>query len=225
MAGFFNTYPLDKSAVRTDKSLTMNKSILLSMALALPAMAGTTTTTEVYSQPAASQEGWQWFAGASAVYLFDYEEVLYTGNVGVKSPWSPLGFATSFFVEGGFMEQDNDGEDNLGIAGIAGSPVDVDLKIVPVTLNVKFEKAFNDNIGLYLGGGVGSAHTKLSSNGAFGFSDTEWVLTAQVFAGVNFRINDSSEVYTGARWVYFDDADGYQLDDDFGAEVGYRFHF
>lgn len=200
----------------------MNKSILLSLALAMPALAGTTTTSEVYSQPAPQQEGWQWFAGASATYLFDYEEVLYSGNVGVKSPWSPLGFATSFFIEGGFMEQDNDGEDNLGIPGIAGSDLDVDLKVVPITANVKFEKAFNENIGLYFGGGVGSAHSKLSST--FG-SDSEWVFTAQVFAGVNFRINDHSEIYTGARWVYFDDADEYQLDDDFGAEVGYRYHF
>jgi opacity protein-like surface antigen len=223
MPNFREANPLDNAGSPRDNSLTMNKAILLSLALALPAVAGTTTTTEVYSQPAPATSDSQWFAGASAVYLFDYEEVLYTANAGWKSQWSPLGFATSFFIEGGFMEQDNDGEDNLGIDGIAGSDLDVDLKIVPITANVKFEKAFNENIGLYLGGGIGSAHSKISSVGIG--SDSEWVLTAQVFAGVNFRINDHSEIYTGARWVYFDDADAYQLDDDFGAEVGYRFHF
>ena len=199
----------------------MKKLILMSLALALPAVAGTSSSTTTTYEPSASPQEWQWFAGASAAYLFDYEEVLYTANVGVKSPWSPLGFATSFFIEGGFMEQDNDGEANLGLGG--ATDLDVDLKLVPITANVKFEKAITENIGFYLGGGVGSAHSNISSVGQF--SDDEWVLTAQVFAGVNFRLDDHSEIYTGARWIYFDDADNYQLDDDYAAEVGYRFHF
>jgi opacity protein-like surface antigen len=224
MSIFCQANPLDKIRYRVDNSLTMNKLILMSLALAMPAFAGTSTTVQTNYEPAPSQEGIQWFAGASAVYLFDYEEVLYTGNVGVKSPWSPLGFATSFFIEGGFLEQDNDGLDNLGL-GVSGNiGIDVDLKVVPVTANVKFEKALNDHFGLYLGGGVGAAHSELTAS-SVDFSDSEWVFTAQVFAGVNFRINDHAEIYTGARWVYFDDADEYSLDDDFGAELGFRWHF
>jgi opacity protein-like surface antigen len=201
----------------------MNKLILMSLALAMPAIAGTSSTVQTNYQAAPAEQQWQWFAGASAVYLFDYEEVLYTANVGVKSPWSPFGFSTSFFLEGGFLEQDNDGLDNAGLGVNGNAGFDVDLKLVPVTANVKFEKALNDHFGLYLGGGVGSAHSEISSVGIG--SDSEWIFTAQVFAGVNYRINEHAEVYTGARWVYFDDADNYSLDDDFGAELGFRWHF
>lgn len=202
----------------------MNKLILMSLALAMPAFAGTSTSVQTTYEPAPMQQEWQWFVGASATYLFDYEEVLYSGNVGVKSPWSPMGFATSFYLEGGFMEQDNEGFDNIGIGVDGNIGVDVDLKVVPITANVKFEKAINDQFGYYFGGGLGSARSEFSSVG-LGDSDDEWVFTAQVFGGVNYRLNDHAEIYTGARWVYFDDADAYQLDDDFGAELGFRWHF
>jgi opacity protein-like surface antigen len=223
MPNFWHWLSLDNLNYPSDKSLTMNKLILMSLALAMPAFAGTSSTVQTTYEPAPAQQEWQWFVGASATYLFDYEEVLYTGNVGVKSPWSPMGFATSFYLESGFMEQDNDGAANLGLGINGNAGVDIDLKVVPITANVKFEKAFTDQFGYYFGAGIGSARTELSSVGIESYD--EWVLTAQVFTGVNYRVNDHAEIYTGARWVYFDDADNYQLDDDFGAELGFRWHF
>jgi len=210
---------LDKSGDGGDDFLTMNKIILMSLALAVPAIAGTETTTTYEAPPA--QQDWKLTAGASAAYLFDYEEVLYTGNVGVKSPWSTFGWNVGFFLEGGFLEQDNDAAENaLGLGD-----VDADLKIVPVTFNVKLEKALNNQWSVYAGGGAGYAHTEFSSTTLGGNYDSEWVFTGQAFAGVAYHINDQHEVYAGGRFIHFDDADDYNLNSDYAAELGYRFSF
>ena len=192
--------------------------IALSALLALPAVAGETTTQTYTQNTPESSPMWSWFAGGSVAYLFEYDEPMYLLNVGVSSPWSPLGFSTSFFLEGGYMDDDNESEIPLGISGL-----DTDLEIVPVTANVQFEKAFNDTIGIYFGGGVGAAFADLKAAGIGHEHDT--VFTGQVFAGVNYHLGDRSEIYTGGRWIHFDDADNYDLDSTWAAELGYRFKF
>jgi len=199
----------------------MNKIILMSLALAVPAIAGTTNETTTTYQAPPSQDSWALTAGASAAYLFDYEEVLYTANVGVKSPWSTFGWNVGFFLEGGFLEQDNDAAENaFGVTGF-----DADLKIVPITANVKLEKALNEQWSVYAGGGLGSSHTKFSSTAFGGGSDSDWVFTGQAFAGVAYHIDQHSEVYAGGRFIHFDDAENYNLNSDYAAEVGYRWSF
>jgi len=200
----------------------MNKLILpiTVSALALsviPATAG--EPAPVYRETVTEQSPiWRWFAGGSVSYLDAYQEPMYALNVGVSSPWSPLGFNTSFFLEGAFVEDDNESRIPLGVSGI-----DSDLEIIPVTLNVKFEKALNDWIGIYVGGGAGASFTDLKVAGVGHDHDT--VFTAQAFAGVNFHIGQNSEVYTGARWIHFDDADNYNLDNTWAVEAGYRWKF
>lgn len=203
----------------------MNKLILpitvSALALtAIPASAGEPSQPYQPYQPAPVEQSpmWQWFVGGSVSYLFEYDEPMYALNVGAKSPWSPLGFATSFYLEGGFVEDDNESRIPLGVGGI-----DSDLEIIPVTLNVQFEKALNDWIGLYFGVGAGASFTDLKVAGVGHDHDT--VFTAQAFAGVNFRVGANSEIYTGGRYIRFDDADNYDLDNTWAAEAGYRWKF
>lgn len=199
----------------------MNKFIIpiaLTALAALPVTAGESTTTTYTPAPQEASPMWQWFAGGSVAYLFEYDEPMYSINAGVTSPWSPLGFKTSFFLEGGFVEDDNESRIPLGVSGIPS-----DLEIIPVTANVQFEKALTNTIGVYVGGGVGAAFTDLK---VAGFSnDHDAVFTGQVFAGLNFHIGENSEVYTGGRWIHFDDADTYNLDDSWAVEAGYRWKF
>lgn len=191
--------------------------LLIPIALAMPLHAG---VSEVVSQQQtyAEPNPWEWFVGGSVSYLFEYEEPMYALNAGVKTPWSPLGFRTSFFAEVGWVEDDNESEIPLGVSGI-----DSDLEFVPATLNVQFEKELTRDLALYFGGGVGAAFTDLKVQNVGHDHDT--VFAAQVFAGVNYTIAERHEIYTGARWIHIDDTENYDMDQTWAAELGYRFRF
>ena len=181
----------------------MKRSILLlSLALALPAFAGTSAKQEIAPAPAPEPSIWQWFAGASAGYLLDNEEAFYSAHVGVDTPWNVAGANVALFLEVGYTEPDQ------SIDFIRQTQFDVENEIIPVTLNVKFEKAFTDKFGAYLGAGAGVAFvdTKVKAFGDSA-SDDDTVFTGQVFAGVVYNVTPSFEVFGGARWIYFDDAD------------------
>lgn len=118
----------------------------------------------------------------------------------------------------------------------ANTPFDTgyDFDVLPITLNVKLERPLTGNLNAYFGGGLGVALVDLSFDaGEFDFSDDDWVFVGQLFAGVNYNFTPSVEMYGGARWIYFDDAelsDGgeggtLELDDDFLFEIGARFNF
>ncbi len=183
----------------------------------MPAFAGTSTTVEQYSQVPEPPQ-WRWFVGTSVSYLFEYEEPLYSLQAGVKSPWSPWGWNVAFFAEGGYMDDDNESQIPFGVSGFPS-----DLEIIPVTGNVKFEKAFTDRFGAYFGGGVGAAFSQVKAVGVGRDGDTTFA--GQAFAGVNYRIDDHSEVYAGGRWFHFDDTENYDLDQSWAVEAGYRFTF
>jgi opacity protein-like surface antigen len=123
-------------------------------------------------------------------------------------------------------------EDALAAAAAAGfGDTNYDLDVMPITLNAKLERPLTGNLNAYFGGGLGMALVDLSADGGVlgSASDDDWVFTAQLFAGLNYNINETFEVYGGARWIYFDDADiedvTFELDDDFLFEIGGRINF
>ncbi len=97
------------------------------------------------------------------------------------------------------------------------------------------ERPLTGNLNAYFGGGLGVARVDLDIDaGTLGdFSDDDWVFVGQVFAGLNYNVTQSFEVYGGAPWIYFDDASfsdngasaNLELDDDFLFELGGRFNF
>ncbi len=143
------------------------------------------------------------------------------------------------YIDEDYMDEDIDELDGSlddlesALSYIAGStPWDTsyDLDVMPITLNVKLERPLTGNLNAYFGGGLGMARVGLDVDYGFDdFSDDDWVFTAQIFAGVNYNFNPNFEVYGGARWIYFDDADmsevTLELDDDFLFEIGARFNF
>jgi hypothetical protein len=64
--------------------------------------AGTRSKEVIQSAPAESGV-WSWFAGASIGYLFDYEEEMFHGHLGVDTPWNWGGWRSAFFLEIGFF--------------------------------------------------------------------------------------------------------------------------
>lgn len=191
---------------------------LLSLALTASSMAGVmevTQTERVYDSP---PQKWGWFGGASVAYLFDYDEPMYSLNAGVTTPWSPLGWNTSFFLEIGSIEDDNESEIPFGVKG-----ADVDLQLVPVFANVKFEKRFGETFGLYFGVGAGAVFSEVIIER--NTRDQDAVFAAQAFAGASFHLGEHSELYVGGRWIHFNDTENYDLTQDWAAEIGYRYHF
>ncbi len=241
------------------------KPILLSLVVALPAFAGT-SAKEVIAPPS-NPCLMSWFAGASVGYLTELEEPMYNLHVGVtNSCWMLGGWNVGLFAEVGYTQkddsytgrpyQDNGPEpansgfdvDEMGkamqwladeytqsITSIATASYDLD--IIPITLNVKFERALSGNLNAYIGGGIGAALVDLDLNGSRGadsvsFSDSTWVFVGQVFAGLSYNVTPAFEVYGGARWIYMSDADladgdsaTLELGSDCLIELGARYKF
>ncbi|GAA5120621.1 porin family protein [Luteolibacter yonseiensis] len=200
----------------------MKNTILLSLLLAMPALAGTTQVINEPPPPTVTNDSWQWFIGGSAGYLLDYEEDMYTLRIGANSPWVFSGWSVSLFAEGGWTEN----HDALDAVTPPGGDNEIDL--VPITLNARFEHLISGGLSAYVGGGLGASYVdaEVSGFGATAEAD-DWVFTAQVFAGLAYHVNDNVEIFGGARWIYFDDPSfsGVSLDDDVLFEGGLTFHF
>lgn len=203
----------------------MKNALVLSLLLAVPALAGTTqqVTRTDYSPPPQEQGAWNWFVGATGGYLLDAEEPMYTVQLGAKSPWAFGGWSVALYAEAGWTERDFQ-TDTLLLGDEDG-----ELDIVPLTFNVKLERLLVGDLSAYVGGGVGAAYIDAELDSPFNDNDdseNDWVFTAQVFAGLAYHVSDSFEIFGGARWIYFEDPDvAVSLDDDFLIEGGLRFHF
>ncbi|GAA5482730.1 outer membrane protein [Haloferula sargassicola] len=159
-----------------------------------------------------------WFAGLGAEYLLDAEEMYYTGQFGYD-----MGCGHSLFLEAGWVQED----DSLG-----GFPfgVNVEVDVIPVTLNYKYEYAFTRQLGFYIGLGAGASYTDIEvSAGPVGASDDSWSFTAQAFAGLTYNVSENFSIYGGARYLWLDDPSVFGVSvgnlDDVGLGGGVRFKF
>ena len=202
----------------------MKNTLILSFLLAVPAFAGTSQVVTESAPPPPQQEMWSWFVGGSAGYLLDYEEDMYTLQIGAKSPWAFSGWSVSLFAEAGWTENHDQ-----SVVGLQGDE-DSDLDIVPLTFNVKLERLISGGLSAYVGGGLGAAYVDAEINSPFDDDDDsvdDWVFTGQVFGGLAYHVSDNFDIFAGARWIYFEDPDftGVSLDDDFLLEGGLHFYF
>lgn len=232
----------------------MKNLFALTLLATLPAIAGTPIeSSKAPVPPPVDPCIFTWFAGGSVGYLTEFEEVMYTLHLGTDTCWNLAGWDISLFAEVGYTEKDerytsdrqtfvpfpadsytlDEYEEAIEGLAFAGNPSSFDLEIIPITGNIKFERNLTGNLNAYFGGGLGMARVDLSRSTAFGNrSDDDWVFTAQVFAGLNYNVTSNFEVFGGARWIYFDDAElninGFadlELEDDFLFEIGARYNF
>jgi opacity protein-like surface antigen len=187
---------------------------LASPSLLMAGEAETTQTSTYQAPPSMTSQHQGLFIGAGADYMFDAEEVFYNGHIGYD-----FGNGSSLFLESGWLGQDDRGANFL-------FPLGSDVDIVPVTVNFKHEFMFTDTFGLYLGLGAGAANVDVTTGP---FSDDDWALTAQAFAGLVYNVSPTFEIYAGVRYMWLDDVDlgGASFDDldDVGVGAGIRFNF
>lgn len=212
----------------------MKLPLLLTLTMAAPVLAGTPvmeSRTQVVPMAPAEPSTPRWFLGASAGYLDEFDEPIYHAQLGMTTPWTMSGWKSSIFLEGGWTETDA----NTPSLQLLGDD-EHEFEIIPVTLNIKFDRALTGNFGLYLGAGAGVAFTDYNIDFAGGgnFSEEEESFYGQVFAGVSFHATQQLELFAGARWVYLDydsptgtgaDSTIDFGDDDFLGEVGLRVSF
>lgn len=179
-----------------------------------------TSTNEIPVQESGDSSLWGWFVGGSAGYFFDtYEEEYYSAHLGVKLP-STGSWTISFFVEGLYTEPEESLWDPFD------GNINLSLEIIPVTANVMFEKQITGGLTAFLGGGVGIAQLEYEqSSDAGDLSVDDDTLAVQLFAGLGYNVTDNFQIYGAARWLYLDDTELFDFDDDFGAELGLRLKF
>ena len=166
-----------------------------------------------------------WFAGASVGYLTELETPMYNAHVGItNSCWNFAGWNTALYLEVGYANEDWNEWDNE-----QEQRFNIDMTIVPITANIKFERNLTGNLNAYIGGGLGMAYVGVDFPGD---SDSDWVFTAQLFAGLSYDVSQAVQIYTGVRWIYLSDPSLYgadrdidQLQDNWLIELGARFKF
>ena len=172
---------------------------------------------------------------------------MYNVHVGVtNSCWMIAGWNASLFLEVGYTNTEF--SQSANIPHIGGGPthtdtltMEDDVTIVPITFNAKLERVLTGNLKAYFGAGLGVAwvdddrsrtlvhHSNPITSSHTGVSDSDWVFTAQVFAGLSYAVTPNFEIYGGGRWIYLADPNLFgvdqSVDDDWLLELGARFKF
>ena len=212
----------------------MRTLLLLPLVLALPAYAGTSAKQVV--APAPDPCITTWFAGASVGYLTELEEPMYNVHVGVtNSCWMLAGWNVAFFGEVGYTDTSWAVNMMPFTDNNYTSREEFDLTIMPITVNVKFERNLTGNLNAYIGAGLGMAwidgeFTAIRQiGGNVHETDSDWVFTTQIFAGLSYTVNPACEIYGGARWIYLSDpilgGSPFSVEDDWLFELGARYKF
>jgi len=210
--------------------------LLAGLTLATAAQAGSDYSAKgktVIAPPAPSCL-WTWFAGGSVgTVQSDWDEEIYTLHVGIERKCPGSNCSHAFYLEVGYTDKD----ERVGIRTAPGGPPsffeDIELEIIPITLNYKYECALTGNLNWYIGAGAGVALTDASNSNS---SDDETVFYGQLFAGLTYNISESFEIFGGIRYIFMNDVDffngapgsiedDFTLDDGIQYELGARFNF
>ncbi len=225
--------------------------LILTTGLALASscvQAGTTYTTPA---PAPSVGTWEWFAGGSAGYLTDLEEEMYTLHLGAEYKNSNSQGTHAIYLEVGYTQDDADFSYSPPPGMVGGRTVKsaIDLDIIPITLNYKYEAPLTENLHWYLGVGAGIVLMDSSydwswtqavappfNQGSGGDDRDEVQFYGHVFAGLTYDLSDCFEIFGGVRYIFMDDLDistnilpnqSYTagIDGDVLLELGLRYNF
>lgn len=127
----------------------------------------------------------------------------------------------AIYLEVGFTQDDANFRHIANLPGGRSEEADIDLDLIPITLNYRYDAPLAGRLNWFIGAGAGVAIVDSSYHwswtqvvappGPFegGGSDdqTNARLYGDVFAGLSFDVSDSFEVYTGVRYILMDEQD------------------
>lgn len=194
--------------------------MLAGLALVTLAQAGTPITT---TAPAPSTGLWQWFAGGSVGYVTDIDAAMYNLQLGMEYKSPGAAGSHAIYLEVGFTQDDASYmySPPAGIVGGRTEAASVDLNIIPITLNYKYEAPISGRLDYYVGLGLGIAILDSSydwswtqggvpapyNQGAGSDDQTQVRFYGDVFAGLSYTLSDSLRVFAGVRYIFMDNAD------------------
>jgi opacity protein-like surface antigen len=216
------------------------------LALATASQAG---TPGAVISPASDSGLWRWFVGGSGGYLTEQDEGMYSLQMGAeyKNPSQRGTHAVLFEI--GFTRDDANYQYISNLPGGVSESASIDLNLVPITLNYKYEASITERLNWYAGLGLGIVVLDTSydwrwsqalppPNGQRGGSDDKADVRfyGNVFAGLAYEFTGSFEVFAGARYIFMDEVDrsidvsgasDYTagIDGDVLIELGARFRF
>jgi opacity protein-like surface antigen len=219
--------------------------LITASSITATAFAGEPAPVQPASAPAAAPTLGGWFVGATYGMLEtdsniedvasdlgyngsidDFEFDMYTLHVGQDLGTQFLGCDLAAYFEVGYINGDATGT-LFGSTPLLDINADIDIEIVPITINLKAERMFFAGIKGYITAGIGYAFTSTDVQGLG--SEDDGGFYAQATMGLAYDINEQWEIYGGARWLYLSDLDlGYgdaELDDNVGYEIGLRYSF
>jgi len=181
-------------------------------------------TAQAQEETYASSDSWAFFAGGSVgnvygdfdktVGLEGWDSPIYTLQLGMQKKCIDADSShNSLFLEVGYTDYSTKIIYNTGI--VLGTGVvreDLDMEIVPITLNYKHEFYLSGEMNWYLGAGVGVAQvdTRLSNSSVpsvVGRSFNDTTLYGHIFAGLNYSYSEAFGVYGGLRYILMSDVD------------------
>jgi len=214
--------------------------LITGLALATAVQAGTSYSAkgkEVIPPPPAPCL-WTWFAGGSVGHVTgDWDEEIYTLHLGTEYKCPTSNSSHAFFLEVGYTEKEESyGYGSDSITAPVSDSLDVEMEIIPITLNYKYESSLSEKLNWYIGAGAGVALVDAKVDVPFGGSESidDTTFYAHVFVGLTYNVSESFELFAGAKYIFMDDPDfftGSLLEDDFTLdegiqiELGARFNF
>ena len=226
--------------------------LLTGLVLVTAAQAGTPITA---AAPAPSAGLWQWFAGGSVGYLTDLDEPMYGLHAGAEYKDPGARGSHAIYLQVGFTEDDASYMYPPHSTGGSPPPIggrteksSIDLNIIPITLNYKYEATLTERLNYYLGLGLGiaildSSHTWRWSEPFPPFNEdndtedqTDVRFYGEVFAGLSYEVCPAFEVFAGVRYIFMDNMDQHidvtnasdyeaGIHNDLLIEAGVRFNF
>ena len=187
--------------------------LLAGFVLVATAQAGTPTT------PAPGVGLWKWFVGGSVGYLTDQDEVMYNLQAGAEYKAPGARGSHAIYLEVGFTQDDDNHVYDPGLPGSSVVYSTLDLNMIPITLNYKYEATLSGRLNYYLGLGLGIAILDCSYdwhwtppyppfNTTRGSDDqTDVRFYGDVFAGLTYDVSDSFEIFAGVRYIFMDNVD------------------
>lgn len=143
------------------------------------------------------------------------------------------GFDVAAYLEVAYFDGSNDFDYyTRGEEGPVEHNGSVDTEIIPVTLNLVFERNLVGGLGFYAGGGLGYAWNSVDTDPSYDIDDNGGFY-GQLSMGLNYEFTEAFSVFAGARWIYLgelewgnNDAELEGSDDNaWGWEVGLRYSF
>ena len=215
--------------------------------LALATTAGAGTPAPVAPPPSGGL--WTWFAGGSVGYLTDLDQPMYSLNLGMEYKRPGTTATHAIYLQVGYTQDDDSYGYHSNIPGARSEWGSIDMHVVPITLDYKYEATLSGHLNYYVGAGLGIAVVETSCDwswsqslpppygGTHSDSDdrTDVRFYAEIFAGLSYNVTDAFQIFAGARYILMNNVDrnlhvagaSYDagLNNDFLLELGLRYHF